>query len=367
MENRIKFLKANGAAVDIIYFSKNIAKSHYYLDLDNMTIGLPHMKNFVVLNMILYFLPFSIARRSIMPSDLKKIKEILRSRTYDYCLVESQRSYFAWSQLESRINAHVIYLRVHNIESLYYFSLFKSAVKTLRYFEIISCLLESILYTIKEFFVLSKNTHYKLAFISSNEIISSANSCLMPYIPFPQSSTLRFEEIDHVTQINIVYTGNLMVSDNQDYIDMLINASARFKPTVNIHIHVVGRAPSELLKLSIKNITFYGLLPSKEMLKILNKSRFALNIAGNSQGIKTKFFEYLSYRLLVISNQNGLSGITTSPHIFPVVNSEFDIVETITHLIESSASYKALLSNQQTFYSNYISDAISKNLTLFSL
>lgn len=239
-----------------------------------------------------FFLPYIVSSR--------RSKQLLRNLAVDNAPILLEGTHTTYLAYKNLFPGRTLLLRLHNIEQIYYYHLFKTENNFLRK-----------LYYWRESKSLKKYEEKALKNVSIVLAVSKKDSIkierqLMPDELFYLPVFLPFQEIKIIkgTGNYCLYHGNLSIAENEQVALWLADKISGTK----IPIIVAGKNPSEaLIKfLRQRNVRLIANPPDDEMFHLIQNAHINIVISFNDTGIKLKLLNALFHGRHCIVNEEAI-------------------------------------------------------------
>ncbi|ARQ74449.1 hypothetical protein B6D87_09580 [Pseudomonas fragi] len=242
-------------------------------------------------------IPYQVSSRA----SLKKFES---PETYDYIILESE----ATSEIlkSPTIKGAKKLLRVHNNESTYYKSLFKttnSKIKKLYY------LYESVTY--RRHSERTKLLADKILHISNDELLAETitnrnkSIFLPPYINFHE-----LKEIKKSTSHKVVYVGNLFTANNLNGLQWFVDFVHPMFKNSDYELIIAGNTrgnPTPITNMNQPNITFID--SPKDLRDIYEEASVFIIPLLEGAGVKLRAINAISEGIAIVATSTGIEGL----------------------------------------------------------
>ena len=348
MMSRIKSLiSKNKYEIDVYVLNKRNEKNNIKLD-DKLT---PKIKNIFTfdMNRTIFCLfdkfPICTSKRFV-----KNCVKKLEHNYYDVAIYEGEQ--VAKYRFKNSVHAkyHIIYM--HDIESLYRKEIYKSQTNI---FLKIANYIESIKFKIIENNI--DKLFDRVWFISNDECkifqtnVVNKEKCV--YLPLP-SSNIKTDIIKNVSELNILYVGDLTIQHNflslKWFIENVFNLI--LKRLDNVTLTIVGNIKDEdILNFNKKNIIVKGYVENIED-EYLNAS-FVVCPVLYGAGVKVKVIEALGKGQIVVTNKKGIEGTDLKDNIHLIVcDDPKKMSDVCVDILYNRNNYNVLAINGLAFIQN---------------
>jgi glycosyltransferase involved in cell wall biosynthesis len=365
IETRIKALCLKNYYIDIYTLNKSneILKE---ININNVKLICDTRKN--KLKDIFSFYPISVINKYSM-----NIKEELIKNINKYDLIIYEGEHMIKYRYDKDIKCKLNYIRMHDIESIYRYELFKSTFPKIKsYFQ----LLESIKYKFIEKNII--NYFDRFLFISKKEKEIFENffpAQKQKFIWMPPVIESNNENIIANNDLanNILYFGDLSVAYNMEGLKWFIfNVYPIIrKSNLDVKINIIGKISYRdkvLLEKFDKNINILGYVHNID--EYIKNAKFVLIPILHGAGVKIKLIESLSKGKIVVATSKACEGtdFENDKHVL-IRDNPKEFAETCIDIIRNYKNYKILGENafkhtRKNYSLNYQSNLLEELITI---
>ena len=357
----IKTLKGLGCEIDLVSFYRD----------ENRVMEFEQSSEYAFINRHFAFkqkkpssffskLPMSMSTRNISECE-SNAAGFPDDREYDVCIIEDVKCLEAFKMLSYYVKCKRTYLRLQNIESNYYWELFKIENNL---FKAAFFFLESLRYRLFERSLWNNDLIDGFLFASEREMkdkifaLAKNKRLLRPALPVKGVS-------DHENRKNqILYVGNLDLPDNRMSVLRILEVLKPILSTKDADLVIAGKMSCEdkrwLQSISRPSVII-RVNPSDEELRALyGTAKLFFNYSMNASGVKMKLMEALSYGIPVLSNKNGVDGSGMEPYVISLErNSGKMLRDTISAIMKNRAFWKEMSDTSFSGAKKAINDAMN--------